>query len=127
MTEYVGVAIGGMLGAVARFGVSQAVAGRWGGALPYGTLVINLSGSFAIGLLLTVLLGRLADPLWRLLLVTGFLGGYTTFSAYSYELVGLIVTGRVTWAVAYLIASNLLGVAACLAGTACGRALLLRV
>lgn len=127
MTEYVWVAIGGMLGAVARFGVSQAVAGRWGSALPYGTLMVNLTGSFAIGLLLTVLLDRVADPLWRLLLVTGFLGGYTTFSAYSYELVALIVSGRLTWAAAYLVGSNVLGLAACFAGTACGRALLLRI
>ena len=126
MTEYVWIAIGGMLGAMARFGVSNAVAGSWGSALPYGTLVVNLTGSFAIGLLLTVLLDRVADPLWRLLLVTGFLGGYTTFSAYSNELVGLIVSGRVTWAAAYLVASNLLGVGACLVGTACGRLFLLR-
>jgi CrcB protein len=126
VTEYVWVAIGGMLGAMARFGVGKAVAGTWGSALPYGTLVVNLTGSFAIGLLLTVLLDRVADPLWRLLLVTGFLGGYTTFSAYSYELIALIVSGRVTWAAAYLVASNLLGIAACFAGTACGRLILLR-
>ena len=80
-----------------------------------------------LSVILTVLLDRVADPVWRLLLVTGFLGGYTTFSSYSFELVTLIGGGRLGWAAAYLIASNLLGVAACAAGAVGGRELLLRL
>ena len=75
---------------------------------------------------LAVLIDRVADPVWRLLLVTGFLGGYTTFSSYSFELVAMLTTGRLGWAAAYLVASNLLGVAGCLAGTVVGRGVLLR-
>lgn len=124
--DYVWVGVGGMLGAIARFGVGQIASERWGSALPHGTLIVNLSGSFAIGVILTILLDRVADPLWRLLLVTGFLGGYTTFSAYTFELVALIGSGRLSWAAAYLIASNLLGVGACFAGSIIGRVLLHR-
>ena len=69
---------------------------------------------------------RYSDPVWRLLLVTGFLGGYTTFSSYSFELVTMLQGGRLGWAAAYLVASNLLGVAACLGGTVVARGLLLR-
>lgn len=125
--DVIWVGIGGMVGAAARFGVSQFAADRWGAGLPYGTLLVNLTGSFAIGVILTVLLDRVADPVWRLLLVTGFLGGYTTFSSYSFELVTLIGGGRLGWAAGYLIASNLLGVAACAVGAVCGRELLLRL
>ncbi|MDQ3692859.1 MAG: fluoride efflux transporter CrcB [Chloroflexota bacterium] len=119
--EIVWVAVGGMAGAVSRHCVSRLAVERWGAELPFGTFVVNMTGSFAIGLLLTALLGRDVDPAWRLLLVTGFLGGYTTFSAYSFELVGLLTSGRLGWAAAYLVASNLLGVMACLAGIACAR------
>ena len=125
--DVIWVGVGGMVGAAARFGVSQVVADRWGVDLPYGTFLVNLTGSFAIGVILTVLLDRVADPVWRLLLVTGFLGGYTTFSSYAFELVTLIGGGRLGWAAAYLIASNLLGVVACAAGAVCGRELLLRL
>ncbi|MDQ3411816.1 MAG: fluoride efflux transporter CrcB [Chloroflexota bacterium] len=119
--EIVWVAVGGMVGAVSRHGVSRLAADRWGGELPFGTFVVNMTGGFAIGLVLTVLAGRVADPAWRLLLVTGFLGGYTTFSAFSYELAGMLTNGRLGWAAAYLVASNLLGVMACLAGIICAR------
>ena len=125
--DVIWVGIGGMFGAAARFGVGRFAADRWGVGLPYGTLLVNLSGSFAIGVILTVLLDRVADPVWRLLLVTGFLGGYTTFSSYSFELVTLIGGGRLGWAAAYLIASNVIGLVACFAGVWCGRALSLRL
>jgi CrcB protein len=59
---------------------------RFGARFPLGTLLINVSGSFVIGLLMTILSDRLQlDPAWRLLLVVGFLGGYTTFSSFEYE------------------------------------------
>ena len=125
--DVIWVGVGGMVGAASRFGISQLISERWGSALPYGTFVVNLTGSFAIGVILTLLLDRTADPAWRLLIVTGFLGGYTTFSSYSFELMALIGGGRLGWAAVYLIASNLAGLAACFGGAVCGRALALRL
>ncbi len=115
--EYVCVAVGGGLGAVARFAVAQLVAVRLGMAFPFGTLLINVSGSFAIGVLMVVLTEQLAaDPLWRLLLVVGFLGGYTTFSSYTFEVVGLLRHGEPTSALGYALMSNLLGILAAFLG-----------
>ena len=80
------VLVGGGVGAVARYAAGSAIMGRFGGRFPLGTLVINVSGSFVIGLLMTLLTERLQPhPYWRLLLVVGFLGGYTTFSSFEYE------------------------------------------
>ena len=126
MTEYLWVGVGAMVGGMARYGISQGLSDLWGRTLPYGTFVVNVTGSFVIGLVMAVLLERVGDPVWRLLLVTGFLGGYTTFSSYSFELVTMLLGGRIGWAAGYLIASNVLGVAGCLLGTIAGRALLLR-
>lgn len=126
MTEYLWVGVGAMVGGMARYGISQGLSDLWGRTLPYGTFVVNVTGSFVIGLVMAVLLERVGDPAWRLLLVTGFLGGYTTFSSYSFELVTMLLGGRIGWAAGYLIASNVLGVAGCLLGTIAGRALLLR-
>lgn len=126
MTEYLWVGVGAMVGGMARYGISQGLSDLWGRALPYGTVVVNVTGSFVIGLVMAVLIERVGDPVWRLLLVTGFLGGYTTFSSYSFELVTMLLGGRIGWAAGYLIASNVLGVAGCLLGVTVGRALLLR-
>jgi fluoride exporter len=126
VTDFLWVGVGAMVGGMARYGISQSLSDLWGRSLPYGTFVVNLTGSFLIGVVMTLLLERVADPVWRLLLVTGFLGGYTTFSSYSFELVTMMQGGRLGWAAVYLLASNLLGVAACLAGTVVARGLLLR-
>lgn len=124
--DFLWVGVGAMVGGMVRYGVSQGLSELWGRTLPYGTFVVNLSGSFLIGVVMAILIERVADPVWRLLLVTGFLGGYTTFSSYSFELVTMLLSGRLGWAAAYLVASNVLGVAGCLAGTVVGRAWLLR-
>ncbi|MBI1788556.1 MAG: fluoride efflux transporter CrcB [Acidobacteria bacterium] len=80
------VMAGGAVGSLARYVVGGAIMQRFGGRFPLGTLVINVTGSFAIGLLMALLTERLpAHPHWRLLLVVGLLGGYTTFSSFEYE------------------------------------------
>lgn len=92
--EYLIVAIGGMMGAMARYAVTGWVSKINGTFFPYGTLLVNLTGSFILGLLATLLVDRFAvDPLWRLLLTVGFLGSYTTFSSVSYETLKLLETG----------------------------------
>jgi CrcB protein len=76
------VALGGGLGATARYVLGGWVVARLGSGFPFHTLLINVTGSLAIGVLLVLLTERLVvDPAWRLLLVVGFLGGYTTFPA----------------------------------------------
>lgn len=106
------VALGGALGAVARFLVASAFARRYGVAWPWGTLFINLSGCF----LIAVLAARLTSPALRYLLPIGFVGAYTTFSTYEFEALRLVQGGEVAPALAYLAASNVLGYAAVLFG-----------
>ena len=108
--QFVVVAVGAMLGANLRFVVVNWAADRWGLDFPYGTLLVNLSGAFVIGLLLAFLGERLeVDPIWRLFFATGFLGGYTTFSAYAWEALLLVETGAWLRAGAYVLGSNALG------------------
>lgn len=91
---------GGFLGTVARYLVGLWAGQKWGRSFPLGTFCVNISGSFLIGLLMTLLAERLfADPRWRIFLVIGFLGGYTTFSSFEYE------TGRLLADAEWLIAS----------------------
>ena len=121
--EYLLVGIGGFLGANARYVLVGLIAERLGAAFPHGTLIVNLTGSLAIGVVLVLLTERLAaDPAWRLLLVVGFLGGYTTFSSYTYEAVALAEAGQWARAAWYVLGSNVLGLAATTAGMLLARA-----
>jgi CrcB protein len=86
MTRYLLVMLGGGVGAVARYAAASAIMTRTGGRFPLGTFLVNVSGCFLIGLLMTLLTERYnLDPHWRLLLVVGFLGGYTSFSSFEWE------------------------------------------
>jgi CrcB protein len=86
MTKYLMVAIGGALGSALRFWVGEYVGHRMGGRFPYGTFVINCTGSFLIGLVVTLLSERAHwNPNWRYLIPIGFIGGYTTFSTFELE------------------------------------------
>jgi len=88
------IALGAAVGANLRYMLSLWAARQWGADFPYGTLVINVVGSFAIGVVMALLTTRFtAADLWRPLLVTGLLGGFTTFSTFSYETSMLLISG----------------------------------
>jgi CrcB protein len=104
------ISLGGILGANTRYFVSLYVAERLGAAFPYGTFVINVTGSLIIGFFLTLISERYSvDPLWRLFFATGFLGAYTTFSSYTFEAAQLIRDGLYVPAFLYLFGSVLAG------------------
>ncbi|MBW3632314.1 MAG: fluoride efflux transporter CrcB [Chloroflexi bacterium] len=118
---YLWVALGGAAGAAARYGVVQWSGGRWGWTFPWGTLAVNATGSLAIGLVMTLLLARNADAAYRYLLVSGFLGAYTTFSAFSFETLALVESRRWDAAALYVSASVVLGLLATALGLGLGR------
>ena len=117
------VALGGACGSVLRYGAGLAAA-RWlGVGFPYGTLFVNVTGSFAMGLLIECLTRRYggADAQLRLLLATGVLGGYTTFSSFSLDVATLVERGALITAFVYLAVTILAGIAALFAGLALSR------
>ena len=120
---YLWVAVGGAIGAAARFAVAQWTGARWGWSFPWGTLAVNLTGSLAIGLLMTLLIARGLDPAYRPLLVTGLLGGYTTFSAFTFEALALLEARRWDAAALYVGGSVVLGLLATALGLGLGRLL----
>jgi CrcB protein len=119
------VAAGGAVGSVARYLLSTLLQERSGGVFPVGTLVVNVTGSLLLGLLLRYSLDAPAfSPEVRVLLATGFCGGYTTFSTFSYETARLMETGDYRRAVAYVVLSVGVSLAAMFAGFAAARALI---
>lgn len=113
------VAIGGAAGSMLRYLTVVGAARLFGPGLPVGTFAVNVVGSFAIGVLAIWLMGNRA---WAYpLLISGFLGGFTTFSAFSLEAFRLWETGQPGLAATYVLGSVMLGIAALLAGLAVGR------
>lgn len=114
----------GFVGAVSRYHVEGLVS-RWSnGAFPWGTLVVNLSGCFLLGLLVTLLTERLLPhPEVRAALTIGFLGAYTTFSTFAYETLRLGEDGALWLALGNVAVSVVAGVAAAWLGIVLGRAL----
>ncbi|MGQ0622742.1 MAG: fluoride efflux transporter CrcB [Panacagrimonas sp.] len=109
------VAVGGAVGSLARYGVGQA-ARAFAPGWPWGTLLVNVLGSFAIGLLFAWFAARPAAEWLRLGLITGVLGGFTTFSAFSIETLELLRSDGSGAAIAYIAATLLTGLAACALG-----------
>lgn len=124
MQAYLWISLGAVLGASLRFLVSR-LAARWiGASFPFGTLLINITGSFLLGLFLVWTTERvLADPKWRLLIAIGFCGSYTTFSSYAFETMAYFEQGQWLLFGSNILANNLLCLAAVLAGAALARGL----
>jgi CrcB protein len=121
------ISLGAIVGASARYFVSRFVAKAVTASFPYGTLLINITGSFILGLFLVWSTERaLADPRWRLLIAIGFCGSYTTFSSYAFESFSLFEQGHYllfTWNV---LANNVLCLSGVVAGAMLARNLLWR-
>jgi fluoride exporter len=117
------VGVGGLLGTEARYLVGLSLAALLGTAFPYGTLAVNLTGSFVVGLLVGLGDARGLASEARLFLVTGFLGGYTTFSAFSVETVRLAEQSGLTTAAINVATSVGVGLVAAFFGLAVGRGL----
>ena len=117
------VALGGALGSVARYGVTLLTLRAFGPAFPWGTLAVNVVGGLVMGLIAALITTRGGSNDLRLFLMTGVLGGFTTFSAFSLDAVALWERGEVGLAGGYVVASVLLSIAALGLGLTLGRAL----
>ncbi|MBC7312279.1 MAG: fluoride efflux transporter CrcB [Rhizobium sp.] len=119
------VAFGGALGSVCRYLVGIGALRLMGPSFPWGTLTVNVAGSFAIGVLAELIVARFgASAELRLLLITGFLGGFTTFSAFALDAVTLFERGASLAATIYLVLSIGASIAAAIAGIGLMRSLL---
>lgn len=111
------VGLGGFIGTVARYLSQQLVYKFYPGMFPYGTLAVNITGCFLIGIFFGLFeKGNLVSPEWRIFLTTGFCGGFTTFSAFTYESVQLINNKDYLYLGIYASVSVAVGIAATLVG-----------
>ena len=118
------ISLGAIFGANARWVISRYLAKAIGTWFPYGTLVINVSGSFIVGFFMIWATERaLVDPRWRLLIVVGFCGAFTTFSSFAYETMALFEQGQWVLVTTNFVSSNLLCLLAAMGGMALARAL----
>jgi CrcB protein len=123
MSNLVYIAAGGVIGALLRYAVTGAVFKLVPGAFPWGTLLVNISGCFAIGVVWHLFEGLYITPGMRLFLMVGFLGAYTTFSSFGLETINLLREGEIGYALFYVLASNALCIAAVYAGILATRGL----
>jgi len=118
------ISLGAIAGANARYFLSRWASRIFSPAFPYGTLIINVTGSMVLGFFLIWTSERVfADPRWRLLIAIGFCGAYTTFSSYAFETMYYFEQGHWLLFAANILANNVLCLAAVLAGAALARAI----
>lgn len=124
LLNIVWISLGAIVGANARYFLSRWIARNFSAAFPYGTLIINITGSLILGFFMAWTTERvLADPRWRLLVAIGFCGSYTTFSSYAFESMSYFEQGHWWFFAANVLANNVICLAAALAGIAAARAL----
>lgn len=117
MWGYFAVAVGGVVGCVARYGVYQLMQLFYGRSFPLATLIINVSGSLLMGFMFFATLERVSmSPAWRAAILTGVLGGFTTYSTFAMETLLLVEDGETGYAVLYVVSSVVLGLLAAFLG-----------
>ena len=122
MNKYLIVGVGGFVGAIARFWLGDYIGNRMGTRFPYGTFVINCTGSFLIGFILTLLAERTHwSPNWRYLIPIGFIGAYTTFSTFEYEIFRSVQDGELLVAGLNVVLSVIVGFISVWLGVIAGR------
>ncbi len=124
MDKFLLISAGAVLGANARYWIGTWAAQKWGPSFPYGTLLINVTGSLLLGLFMALTAERVViDPRLRLLIATGFLGAYTTFSTFTYESMTLLTKGALMPGLLNILGSTALGLLAVGAGIWLGKSL----
>ena len=124
MLDFLAISLGAVAGANLRYWTSRYAVRLLGPVFPYGTLTINVLGSFVLGFFLVWTTERvIVDPRWRLLIAVGFCGGYTTFSSYAYETMALFEQGQWLLMAANFVSNNLLSCLGVVAGMALARVL----
>ena len=124
MLKYLLVGIGGCLGSILRFWLGSYIGSKMGTRFPYGTFVVNITGSFLIGLVLALLTARTQwSANWRYLIPIGFIGGYTTFSSFEFETLRTMQDGRIGLGLLYVATSVIAGLVAVWGGMIAGRAI----
>lgn len=110
MQQAIWISLGAVLGANLRYWVTDSVANQLGKTFPYGTFIINLTGSLLLGLFVAIA-GKTAglDPRWRAFIAVGFIGAYTTFSTYAVDSVDLALKGQWMLGLTNLVGSAILG------------------
>jgi CrcB protein len=121
--DFLAISLAAIVGANLRYLLSRLAAREFGPIFPYGTLGINIVGSFIVGFFVISTTERvLVDPRWRLLVVVGFCGSFTTFSSYAFETMSYFEQGQWGLMAANILSNNLLCLAGALAGMAVARA-----
>jgi CrcB protein len=124
MLDILVISLGAIVGANCRYFISRYAAQVLGPMFPYGTLIINVTGSLSVGFFVIWTSERvLVDPRWRLLVVVGFCGAFTTFSSYAFETMSLFDQGQWLLTLTNIFSNNLLCLAGALAGMALARVL----
>ncbi len=124
MKDFLAISVAAVVGANLRYLLSRLAALELGSVFPYGTLFINIVGSFIVGFFVIWTTERaLVDPRWRLLVVVGFCGSFTTFSSYAFETMSYFENGQWGLMLANILSNNILCLGGALAGMAVARVL----
>ena len=124
LQKYLFIALGGSLGSLARFWIGSTIASRLGTRFPYGTFVINITACVVIGFSLGFLGSRTElNPAWRFLIPIGFVGAYSTFSTFEWEIFSNLQTGAFLLASSYMALSLILGLVGVWGGALIARAI----